>query len=287
VNRSRKPAKQRAKKSAPRARARSGTAKPTSARSPRTAAKKPPKPAALLLYLYGITRAKADSPRAPGVDGGAAVEAIACSGLTCWVSRVDAREFGEELEANIENLDWLAEASVRHQRVVSELSSRAESILPARFGTVFLTEKTLAADVARRKADLEPALKRLANTDEWGVKVFRVEEPVHAAIAAESGRDYLQQKAASIRPTGAAQLAEEVKSFAKALAKVAADAVPGGKVSGGQRGLEWQASFLLRRSDRKKWDDVLTKFARRWGYERRIETTGPWPPYSFVSPHAR
>src|SRR5436305_1472155 len=75
VNRSRKPAKQRAKKAAPRARARSGTAKPTSARPARTAAKKPPKPAALLLYLYGITRAKAESPRVPGVDGGAAIEA--------------------------------------------------------------------------------------------------------------------------------------------------------------------------------------------------------------------
>ncbi len=61
----------------------------------------------------------------------------------------------------------------------------------------------------------------------------------------------------------------------------------GGKVSGGQRDLEWQASFLVRRADRKKWDDVLAKFARRWGYERRIETTGPWPPYSFVSANAR
>jgi hypothetical protein len=28
---------------------------------------------------------------------------------------------------------------------------------------------------------------------------------------------------------------------------------------------------------------VLEKFANQWTRERRIECTGPWPPYSFVS----
>src|SRR5205823_6672751 len=131
---------------------------------------------------------------------------------------------------------------------------------------------------------------RLAGADEWGVKVFVVAEPVHAAVAAESGRDYLQQKAAMLKPAPSPQASKEVQDLAEALSKIAVDAVPGGKVSGGQRDLEWQASFLVRRADRKKWDDVLAKFARRWGsekgHERRIETTGPWPPYSFVSANA-
>jgi hypothetical protein len=271
--------------------------KPASVKKKKTAAKKPPRPVGRVLYLYGIGKSRpSKKPRAPGVDGAAAVEALACSGLTCWLSRVDAHEFGEQLEQNIENLDWLAEASVRHQRVVAELSSN-ETILPARFGTVFVTEKTLAADVARRKRELEPALKRLAGADEWGVKVFVVAEPV-ASVAAESGRDYLQQKAAMLKPAPSPQASKEVQELAEALSKVAVDAVPGGKVSGGQRDLEWQASFLVRRADRKKWDDVLAKFARRWGseersekgsekvHERRIETTGPWPPYSFVSANA-
>ena len=237
-----------------------------------------------MLYLYGIARDNQQSPpRVAGVDGAASVEAVSSSGLTCWISRVDAHEFGDELERNIENLDWLAEASVRHQRVMAELSS-ADTVLPARFGTVFVSDKTLLADVATRKRELEATLRRLGGTEEWGVKVFQA-EPERPTIAAESGRDYLQQKAASLKPAAAAQLSAEVKEFAQALAKVAADAVPAGKVSGGQRGLEWQASFLVRRSDRKQWDDVLAKYARRWGQERRIECTGPWPPYSFVSAH--
>jgi hypothetical protein len=256
-----------------------------SASTVRAIAKKPPQAVGRVLYLYGIARGDNQPPRVPGVDGAATVEAVFVpgSGLTCWVSRVDAHEFGDELERNIEDLDWLAEASVRHQRVVAALSSE-DTVLPARFGTVFVSEKTLFADVAGRKKELEATLRRLAGTEEWGVKVFQP-EPERPTIAAESGRDYLQQKAAILKPAAPAQLSAEVKEFAQALAKVAADAVPGGKVSGGQRGLEWQASFLVRRSDRREWDEVLVKYARRWGQERRIECTGPWPPYSFVSAH--
>jgi len=239
-----------------------------------------------VLYLYAVTRAGGEAPAGPGVDGAAPVEAVACSGLTCWVSRVDAREYGADLERNLENLDWLAEASVRHQRVVAALA-HARTVLPARFGTVFLSEKTLAADVARRKKEMEAALRRLAGADEWGVKVFRVEQPVRSAMSAATGRDYLTKKAALLQPTTAGEIAREVRELAEALAKVAVDAVPAGKVSSGQRGLEWQASFLVRRADRKRWGEVLARFAHRWGYERRIETSGPWPPYSFVSPHAR
>ena len=270
--------KQAGKRAKPRAQARAKA----SANAIKAVAKKPPQAVGRVLYLYGIARGGDESkPSVPGVDGAARVEALASSGLTCWISRVDAHEFGDELERNIENLDWLAEASVRHQRVVAQLSSE-DTVLPARFGTVFVSEKTLFADVAARKKDLEATLRRLAGTEEWGVKVFQA-EPERPTIAAESGRDYLQQKAAILKPAAPAQLSAEVKEFAQALAKVAADAVPGGKVSGGQRGLEWQASFLVRRSDRRQWDEVLGKYARRWGQERRIECTGPWPPYSFVS----
>jgi len=281
-----KPRKSAAKKKAKRAAPR-GRAKKPGGKSPakKMLVKKPPQPVGRLLYLYGIARAgKHTLPSAPGVDGAAAVEAVSSPGFTCWISRVDAHEFGDELERNIENLDWLAEASVRHQRVMAELSS-ADTVLPTRFGTVFVSEKTLFADVAGRKRELQTTLRRLAGTEEWGVKVFH-EEPARPAVAAESGRDYLQQKAAILKPAATPHLAEEVKELAQALAKIAADAVPGGKVSGGQTGLEWQASFLVRRSDRKQWDEVLGKYARRWGQERRIECTGPWPPYSFVNAHS-
>jgi hypothetical protein len=74
-----------------------------------------------------------------------------------------------------------------------------------------------------------------------------------------------------------------VEQLAEALEKVATASAPAGKVSGAQPGLLWQATFLVARSRRSQWDRVLRDFLERWQGQRRIEITGPWPPYSFVS----
>ena len=239
-----------------------------------------------VIYLYGITQDAGKKPvRAPGVDGDAAVEAVPCAGFTCWMSRVGAREFADNLSANMEDLEWLAAAGVRHQRVVADIAAQA-TVLPARFGTVFLSDKSLEDDVKKRKRELADSLKRIANADEWGVKVFLRQQAQPAALTASSGTDYLQKKATARQPKSRA-LDKEIEAFAVALARLADGIAPGGKVSAGQRDLEWSASFLLRRSRKKQWQQVLDRFARKWRDRRRIECTGPWPPYSFVSTHGR
>ena len=234
------------------------------------------------LYLYGVSQRAPSKPvKAEGVDGVAAVESVPCAGLTCWISRVSRLEYADRLSRNMEDLEWLAAASVRHQRVVSEIAA-ASTILPARFGTVFLSEASLAAHVSTHKRQLLPALKRIEGADEWGVKVFAVPAPATVPITAASGTEYLRRKAAAATAAHGS-LDPEVRSFAEQLRRVAVDVAPTGKVSGGQRHLEWQASFLLRRSRQKQWRAILDRFAARWGTARRIECTGPWPPYSFVS----
>ena len=82
-----------------------------------------------LLYLYGITQETATLPATlRGVDGVSTVDPLDCSGSTCWVSRVPAGEFGEQLSQKMENLEWLADASVRHQRVVGAIHERVNDI---------------------------------------------------------------------------------------------------------------------------------------------------------------
>jgi hypothetical protein len=237
--------------------------------------------AAQVIYLYGISAPAKAALKSPGVDGTAAVEALRMGAFTCWISRVDREEFGAELARRMENLDWLANASVRHQRVVGALAEKV-TILPARFGTVFLTEQSLQSHVAGQKPTLAKRLKHLSGAEEWGVKVFRRARAA-ATVEASSGADYLRQKAAILKKDGPRELDADVVAFAKALQEIARDSAPAGKVSSGQSDLEWQASFLVPRSRRKQWDAVLKEYATRWGAHREIECTGPWPPYSFVS----
>jgi hypothetical protein len=237
-----------------------------------------------VIYFYGLTNKAPDKLKGvAGMDSASPVEPLPCSGLVCWISRVSKTTFADELQRNMENLDWLATATVHHQRVVSAIAQVAD-ILPARFGTVFLDEKSLARDIAARKLILKSDLERIKNSDEWGIKIFRVQpKPETPSQPARSGKDYLKAKAALLQRPPAKASDEEIERFAGALKRIAVGTAEVGKVSGGQRGLQWQTSLLLKRSDRKKLEALLKKFSEEWANRRQIETSGPWPPYSFVS----
>ena len=233
-----------------------------------------------LLYLYGIS---AKNPRVKitsSIHGTAAVECLEGSGLTGWFSRVPETDFGDKLAANMENLEWLASASVRHQRAVSQISETV-TVLPARFGTVFNSEESLLQHMRAGKDELSATLTRIEGTEEWGVKLFLNPSPPASPIEAASGRDYLRAKA-MVQVKKRTELDPDVVEFARELQAIAADSAPAGKVSSGQSNLEWQASFLVRKKDRPKWDSMLKRYAARWADRREIQCTGPWPPYSFV-----
>lgn len=234
-----------------------------------------------LLYLYGIS-GEAPELRLEGVDGRARVEAIPCAELICWVSRVDAREFGEELQTRMENLDWLAGASVRHQRVVGAIHEKV-TVLPARFATLFRSEESLVADVKRRMQQLHKDLKRVEAADEYGVKIFAALKTIEPAPDAASGRDYLKRKSQILRQPGTPATTPEIEAFVNELRDIASESAAGGSVSGGQKNLAWQGSLLVARSDRKRLESALARFRRLHSDSHRIECTGPWPPYSFIA----
>jgi hypothetical protein len=238
-----------------------------------------------VLYFYGITESpSANSIQQPGVDLQSKIEAIDCEGLTCWISRVSSGEFEKDLAANMENLDWLATASVAHQRAISAIAREVE-ILPARFGTVFRSEESLRKHIHVGKREIMRDLKRIKGADEWGIKVFAAKPAAAAPMAqVRSGKDYLKAKAALL-PTkrSRSDMNGEFTEFENALRRVALESAAVGNVSSGQRGLRFQVSLLVKRKDRKKLQSVLKKFSGRWAEARQIECTGPWPPYSFVS----
>ena len=237
------------------------------------------------LYLYGISRSAGSSTTKitnVGIDGIHAVVPLSHEDFVCWVSPIDGAAFSGEISRNRENLEWLALHSVRHQQVVAEIAARY-TIVPARFGTVFSGKAALLKNIEGRKAALEKVFKGIADADEWGVKVFSERPAVtQARPEAHSGKEYLQQKAARLkrRPD---EDDPDLREFAAALEKIAADSAPSGKISGVQPDLLWQATFLVARGQRKQWDKTLKDFVKKWDRTRRIEVNGPWPPYSFVS----
>ena len=247
----------------------------------------PPRQApATVIHLYAVTMAPGPSPdlfrRLRGVDGAAPVERLACAGLICWVSRVPEAEFAQNLSENMQNLDWLAAATTRHQEVVSAIAQAAD-VLPARFGIEFLDEKSLLVHVESRRSVLEADFNRIRGKEEWGVKVFAL--PSAAPVSNKkirTGKEYLQAKSALVR-RAVKRSSPELVEFAKALQSMADDVAEGGKFAATRRDLVFHKTILLKRKDRKKLESLARSYSKKWKDQRRIECTGPWPPFSFVS----
>jgi Gas vesicle synthesis protein GvpL/GvpF len=235
-----------------------------------------------VLYLYGVSGTRPGKVKLGLGMAASQIEAVDCEGIVCWVSWVPGGEFQENLASNMENLDWLAEASVAHQRAVSGIASQVE-ILPTRLGTIFRNEASLRRHVSERIRELKRDIARVRGADEWGVKVFVVPQPV-AVEKVRSGRDYLKAKAVLLPKRREHGVEDgEMAKFEKELQKVASESAEIGSVSGGQRGLAFQSSVLVKRNNQKQFQSVLRKYSEMWANKRRIECTGPWPPYSFVS----
>jgi hypothetical protein len=153
---------------------------------------------------------------------------------------------------------------------------------------VFRSDDSLAKHVKERKRALREAFQRVADAHEWGVKVFTVAPALHVAVAkGASGADYLKRKAQLLQPRTRGKLDADVEEFVAALTKLAVATSLGGKASAGQSGLLWHGSFLVCRKDQKKLESALRKYAAKWKDTRRIDCTGPWPPYSFVGEHVQ
>jgi len=241
---------------------------------------------ATVIHLYGLTKAPGSSrdlfSRLKGVDGAAPVAPLACGGFICWISRVPEEEFAQNLSENMQNLDWLAAATTRHQEVVSAIAE-AGDVLPARFGIEFLNEKSLLVHVESRRSVLEADFNRIRGKEEWGVKVFALPNAVPVSNKKiRTGKEYLQAKSELVRRAVKGS-SPELIDFAKALQSMADDVAEGGKFAATRRDLEFHKTILLRRKDRKKLESLARSYSRRWKDQKRIECTGPWPPFSFVS----
>jgi hypothetical protein len=260
---------------------------PTVAKSASRSPKKTSAPARVL-YLYAISRMpprREPAIAAEGIDGLSPVEAVRCKDYLCWISRVSKTDFADHITQHMQDLEWLAAAGLRHQRVVSEISAKLAA-LPARFATVFLTDASLAKHIEEREHALQAAFARVADADEWGIKIFSIAKPkARAATTPSSGADYLKQKAQLLQPRASKKLDKDVEEFVSVLKHLSVAGSPGGKASAGQPGLLWHGSFLVARKDRKKLDAALKKYAAQWREVRRVDCTGPWPPYSFVGDH--
>ncbi len=224
--------------------------------------------------------------------------------LCAIVSEVPLEDFcGPAAELRMQELAWVGPRACRHEAVVEQVM-RHSPVLPARFGTLFSSQGSLAEFIDTHRKTISQFLERVADQEEWSIKGILVrkqagEALMSASLAAQEGQlatllpgtRYFQEQ--RIRSSAEKELSlwlnETCRQVASDLTKQASDfrecqVVPREPPeSGTEVVLNW--AFLLPRGATATFhlriDQLNEKHASRGLV---FELSGPWPPYRFVPP---
>ncbi|HEX8843339.1 MAG TPA: GvpL/GvpF family gas vesicle protein [Pyrinomonadaceae bacterium] len=267
------------------------------------------RPAEQGFYVYAIAerdalaRAFEDAPPA-AIEPDAALEMVEQDDLAAVVSPVPLTAYGEDaLQEHLADATWTAVRAMRHERVVEHFARRA-SVVPLRFGTIYLERDRLRGMLSERRVELFAVIERLRGREEWGLNVYcdrakllegiaalspRLRELSERAEASSPGQSYLvRKKIDALKETEARveikRVAERVEeelapeSGARVRLRVLKDeATEHGELAAKFAFLVERASFDSFRAAAERLADEYT------GAGFRLELTGPWPAYNFAA----
>jgi hypothetical protein len=257
-----------------------------------------------LLYMYGIVPAGAPipPPELRGLEDGP-VRLLEVGAVAAIVSEVPAGDYEDDaLNARLEDLEWIGERGLAHERVLDWFIGRAP-VLPLSLFSLHRDERRATERIEGESESFVRILRRLAGGKEWGIKLWRRDAEASAGIdehspslqalgrtidAAPPGKRFLLEKKRE------AMRAEELRAASKRVAheafselsEVAQAAVsaPLPPASPEGKALLLHAAFLVSDDDFESFQRVAGDLAGRYsraGFE--IELTGPWPPYHFTT----
>jgi Gas vesicle synthesis protein GvpL/GvpF len=155
--------------------------------------------------------------------------------------------------------------------------------------TMFSSAERAASDVASRRRAIERTMRRIADAEEWGVRVFRrpADSTASKASKPRSGADFLRARkqardaAADARAVAAAAAD---RAFHR-LRRVSRDArVREMRSESGTNPPILDAAFLVASSSRARFRAEARRQARALAdASADLRLTGPWPAYNFVS----
>jgi len=242
--------------------------------------------------------------RPAAIEDGADLELIKADKLTAIISKVPLSTYGESaLSDNLADATWTAIRAMRHEHVVEHFA-RQTSVVPLRFGTIYLNRSGVEQMLSDKQEQLIPTIQRLKDRVEWGVNMFcdratlldnitkvspRLREMAEAAKSAPPGQSYLLQKKIEASRTdetkaAVARAADEIESTLKGESDGSVK-LRILKVETTEHGeLKAKFAFLVPRSRFENFREAAEQLAQRMESSGiRLELTGPWPAYNFAN----
>lgn len=245
-----------------------------------------------VLHTYGVV-ANTDVALPEHGIGGTPLSILDVHGLAVVVGPVDAARLGPRVwEQHGEDPQWLGRVAQAHHEVLQAIctGSPPADVLPLRLPGIYPDEAALRAALLPSSSALREALDRIRGQLEWGVQIFRVDEPVATDDApVTSGRDYLKRKAAATaaRDEGRSRRQREIVEAYDVLSSAANGSTTNPPqdpaLSGRPDPMVLNAAFLVARSDEDRFFSAAERVGQQLGPAGlRVEVSGPWPPYNFT-----
>lgn len=238
------------------------------------------------------------------IEDNAGLELISADDFAAVTSRVPLSMYGEDsLNENLSDASWTALRAMRHERVVEHFAKRT-SVVPLRFGTIYLERNGIEFMLVDASGDLKEIITRIRGCEEWGVNVFSDRQKLLEAIVGLSPRlRDLSQLAQNASPGQAYLLQKKVESLRTDEARVIlgrmVDEVEANllrKTKAGKRlrllkvestengDLKAKFAFLVEKSAFDNFREEAERLANEMNAAGiRLELTGPWPVYNFTS----
>jgi len=265
------------------------------------------------LYLYCIREKTENVPEISikGIDGEGEIYTLLFRDLEAVVSRVSSEEFAsEEIQRKAqEDLNWIKEKAVIHEKVVEEAMRKNGKILnliPMRFGTIFQDKVRLEETLKKDYSRVKEVLERIRGKQEWSLKVYLKDRRKFEQVIKEKD-EKIKEKEREIAdvPEGMAffmeeelkeviseELGKELTNIAEGLfedLKKQAIASVKNKIlekelTGRQEPMVLNVAYLIPEENIEDFN----KEAQRLNQEIQangfyLETGGPWPAFNFTT----
>jgi hypothetical protein len=258
-------------------------------------------------YIYCVAETAAaqelDTNSFPAaIEDSAKLEWVTANDLAALASAVPLAAYGEDaLAEHLSDATWTAVRAMRHETVVEYVARRA-SVVPLRFGTIYLERSSIERMLQEKERELAQIIERLRGHEEWGVNVYsdravllaritevspRLRELARQAEAASPGQSYLMQKKIEALRVDEVRTAlnEIVDRIEKTLSEQAEDVkrLRILKVEATEHGeLKAKFAFLVKRAQFEEFRAAAERLAdENVAAGIRLELTGPWPAYNF------
>lgn len=255
-----------------------------------------------LIYVYCISSGLPDLGRNIGVED---IKTLIIDDFYVNVKYVSESEFSEEnFKKNLSDIDWVEINAREHIRVISLIMEQS-TVIPFRFGTIYHSEASLANFVTDYSDSLIENFHQVDGTEEWSVKVYCDRKVLEGQI------DELSEVAASLEKQimasspGKAFLLKrkkidlteyEIDRLCKVYGQKYFDDFESlsestflnnllpKEFTGRQDSMILNATFLVIKDKVPDFMDAVSVLKQRdWNSGFIIESSGPWPPFSFIT----